>query len=181
MESLHVPTAIAAIHLICRIEHQRQENLVFNIRQLTDIKYQIDTNHSLIQKFIDGLSPLSNIGKGFNEIVTETCPYILWMLSAGEGNGSLTRAATSIELLNDYEIQSFNSHATTLHSLGLTYVIDRENDYDKNTSYSTSSSFGNKQIKMRLEPPIDKLIQFKNIIMFNQRIEIPAPVSLFWL
>jgi chromosome transmission fidelity protein 18 len=99
-----------------------------------------------------------------NSLVRDTIPFLLWVLSAGEGTGALVRGTTSEKLLKSSELRSFERHASILCALGLTY---RPND-NVDTYRVAQTSF-------RMEPPIDDLT-FCGLEMSRQ--EIPSSVSL---
>ena len=172
MEALHIPSTTAAIHLLCRVE-QRQE-LTYSTRELSDSRYHLEANVALAQKFMEGLSLQARGARsGAEQLATETVPYALWMLSAGQGSGALDRVATSFELLSKGEQNAFQQHATTLRALGLSYVAEREEAIggSKDSRHLLSM-----KTKIRLEPPIEQFTQF--LELGNARQEIPPAVSL---
>jgi chromosome transmission fidelity protein 18 len=161
-ESLHIPPASAALHLFCRVE-QRQD-LTYSTRELSDARYQREANHALVHKFAEGLSPhMLSGGRGSHLLSTETIPYTLWVLSAGEGSSALTRGVTSLELLSKGEQISFHKHVATLRALGLSYV-SAEDDESK----------GQPARKIRFEPPVEQLVRFTDLVV--ERREIPPAV-----
>ena len=91
-DSMHVPSIAAAIHLLCRVE--LKPDLNFSSRESADRHFQRESNLGLVQKFSEGLPPRAN--KSQSLLATEFIPYALWMLSAGTGSASLSRAASSI-------------------------------------------------------------------------------------
>jgi chromosome transmission fidelity protein 18 len=109
-----------------------------------------------------------------NLLATETIPYALWVLSAGEGGGSLNRAASSLDILTKGERLSLDMHVATLRSLGLTYVAAEE---EHRKEYGAPSLAMN----IRLEPPIERFVQFTDLSMSRQqkRQEIPPAVSTY--
>lgn len=171
MEALHIPSTAAAIHLLCRVE-QRPE-LTYSTRDMSDARYQQEANHFLTQKFVEGLSPKVRGSRCVNMLATETIPYALWVLSAGEGSSALNRAATSLEILSKGERQSLNNHVATIRALGLTYVAAQEGSSSEKGAISAA-------VKVRLEPPIERLVEFADLTVPNgqTRHEIPAVVSL---
>jgi chromosome transmission fidelity protein 18 len=177
MQRLHIPSAAAAVHLLCRVE--LKPDLTFSTRELSDNYYQSEANLGLVQKFADGMPPSARGTRCVQVLSTETIPLSLWILSAGEGSGSLNRAASSIEILTKLERVSFDAHVAALGSLGLTYVVDHETQVrpDKNGALAEHMT-----TKVRLEPPIERLVQYVNLRVpgFCQRKEIPPAVSIPW-
>jgi chromosome transmission fidelity protein 18 len=105
-------------------------------------------------------------------LATETIPYSLWVLSAGEGSsGALDRAATSLQILNKAELGSFHRHVMSLRCLGLSYVAEQEEAAPGEFKGITGSV-------LRLEPPIDRLAHFMDLTRAKsqKRIEIPIAV-----
>lgn len=175
-EQFYVPCASAAIHLLCRVDQKPE--LTYTTRALSDAYYQTEANKGLTQKFAEGLSMRVRSSRCIDGMVTETIPYALWMLSAGEGSSALCRPASSLEILNKAEQRAFRSHMITLHTLGLTYVVATEDDQG---AYSSPKNRNTQSIRMVLEPPIDRLLQFHqlNVRPSDQRKEIPPAVSVF--
>lgn len=167
MEGLHIPSAAAAVHYLCRVE--QRPDLTFSTRDMVDVQYQQEANYALTQKFVEGLSPQAS--RCVNLLATETIPYALWVLSAGEGGGSLNRAASSLDILTKGERLSLDMHVATLRSLGLTYVAAEE---EHRKEYGAPSQAMN----IRLEPPIERFVQFTDLSMSRQqkRQEIPPAV-----
>jgi chromosome transmission fidelity protein 18 len=172
MEGLHIPSAAAAVHFLCRVE--QRPDLTFSTRAMVDVQYQREANYALTQKFVEGLSPQAGASRCVNLLATETIPYALWVLSAGEGGGSLNRAASSLDILTKGERLSLDMHVATLRSLGLTYVAAEEEQHRK--EYGAPSLAMN----IRLEPPIERFVQFTDLSMSRQqkRQEIPPAVSI---
>jgi chromosome transmission fidelity protein 18 len=146
MAAVHIPAATGVAHVLCRVE--QKQNLVYSLRELSDVRYQQEASQALVQKCVDRSWQATLI------------PYILWILSAGEGSSALQKAATSVELLSKDEKRAFDAHVATLVSLGLTYVVD-EDTFDNSPT-------------MRLEPPIDKLTQYMDL--GSTRLEISQAV-----
>ncbi len=120
----------------------------------------------ILQKFVDGL-----LQSSYNTAITETVPYALWMLSAAN---TLHRPVSSIDVLGKEEMTAFNSHVSTLRSLGLTYVAsERSNSFEKDEIAPI--------VEMRLEPEIDRLVNFKGyrVSLENRRKRIPSVVSVY--
>lgn len=172
MESLHIPTSAGAVHLFCRVEQLRNDDLIYTTRELSDCNYQMEINQSIAKKFVEGLSTQSQIGRCIDTVVGETIPYTLWILSAGDGNNSLARAAASVELLGVDERKAFQSHSDALRYLGLTYVANQQYEEEENSEIGMNTHW--KAAKMTIEPPIDKFIQYKEISI--GRREIPSHV-----
>lgn len=170
MQRHHMPSAAAAVHLLCRVE--TRTNLTFSTRQLTDSRYQLESNQSLTQKFVDGLSPKARVSAGNGSVATEMIPYSLWMLSGGEGSCSLRRAVSSLEVLSKNERLAFDAHVGLLRSLGLTYVARED------AAQRAYSERGQNTV-MRLEPQIDRLIRFEELTLSPAQIRkaIPSAVS----
>jgi hypothetical protein len=182
IEALQLSITAAATHVLCRVEHQRQQKLTFTTQVMNETKYIVESNKLIVTKFVDGISQQSSIGRRIPTITTEIVPLLLWILSAGNGTSSLSRSATSLELLQPDERLSFNTHVSILHSLGLTYAIDHEHDNDTYTRAGHTGWQGN-TINMRIEPPIDQLIRFPHLVMNSlvKRREIPTAVSYLYL
>jgi chromosome transmission fidelity protein 18 len=169
------PPATAAIHLLCRVE--TKPDLSFSTRELFDAQYRKIANQGLLQRFAEGLSPKCRSLK-FQEgaLSSEVIPQLAWILSAGEGSSALCRASSSMEVLTVKERVSMNQHVSVLSSLGLTYVADHEEESgeaNRGTSYSELAAR-----RLRMEPPIDRLIRFGGVVN-GARKEIPSAVSSF--
>lgn len=155
IEAYHIPPAAAAIHLLCRVE-QRMD-LTFTMRELTDIRFQTEDNEMLLHKFAEGWSTHVRGSRSVALLATDVVPYTLWALSAGEGNVSLNRPASSFELLNQRELSAFVGHAHLLKGLGLTYVVAYDGpENDKRVNHRAAAV-------MRLEPPVDRLVNFVDL------------------
>jgi len=177
MQKMYVPCAAAALHLLCRVE--QKPDLTYTTRALTDVNYQREANMGLATKFAEGLSAKYRGSRSLNVIVRDTIPYALWMLSAGEGSAALSRPASSVEILNKKEQQSFTTHVETLHALGLTYVAATEEFEGAEQAFSPKNKHGGDMTHMILEPPIDRLVHFNylNRRPENRREPIPSAVS----
>lgn len=155
MQKYYMPSAAAAIHLLCCIE--TRPDLTFSTRELADLHYRGQANTSLIHRFVEGFTPRarSGIGGGTDVVVSDMIPYGLWLLSAGNGKYSLSKPASSVDILSSEEKLAFSSHVATLRALGLTYVKDDRafNDFKPNNAHDN----------VRLEPDIDKLVKFEHI------------------
>ena len=154
MQKYYMPSAAAAIHLLCCIE--TRPDLTFSTRELSDLHYQGQANMSLVQRFVEGFAPRarSGIGGGTDTVVSDVIPYSLWLLSAGNGKHSLSKPVSSVDILSSEEKLAFSSHVATLRALGLTYVKDDRvfNDFKTNNTPH-----------VRLEPDIDKLVKFEHV------------------
>ncbi|MGK3741825.1 MAG: chromosome transmission fidelity protein 18, partial [Bacillariaceae sp.] len=146
-----VPIVTAGIHLLCRVE--TKPNLTFSNREMTDIKYRRESNLGLVQKFMEALPTKAKNIKCNSLLTEEFIPLALWILSAGDGSASLSRPASSMDILTKMERDAANNHVAALRALGLTYTVDHE---QKNNSFSSFQA-----IEMRLEPPIHRLVEFK--------------------
>lgn len=156
--------AAAAIHVLCRIE--TRADLSLSNRESANAHFHREANIGILQKFVDGL-----LQSSYNTAIMETVPYALWMLSAAN---SLYRPVSSIDILGKKELTAFHSHVSTLRSLGLTYVADeRPNSFAKDEITPA--------VEMRLEPEIDRLVNFKGyrVSLENRRKRIPSVVSLY--
>ena len=179
IQRLHMPTSAAAIHLLCSVE--LRSDLQFSTRELSDSRYQQESNLALVQKFSDGLPPSSKGTRSTQLLCTETIPYSLWILSAGDGNSSLCRSASSIDILNKREREVFDTYVMKMRSLGLTYVAASDQQLDSSIDSSNVSGHNNHGISnpMRLEPPIERLVHYVDVsvTMRLQRREISTVVS----
>lgn len=164
MQKFHLPTAAAAIHLLCRVE--TKSDLMYSMRQLLDTSYRLEANESLVDKFLEGLPPTVRSASQRKHLVSDVIPYCMWLLSAGKGKGALNRPVSSFDILSKEEKSSFEKHVAVLRSLGLTYVVSDNGD-------TVNNSMG---ISMRLEPEVDKISMFKGLK--PKREEIPALVSI---
>ena len=167
IQKFHIPTAACAIHYLCRIE--KRPNLNFSSRGMMDIAFKTEAHIGLMNKFVDGLTPrLRAVLIGINP-VTDLIPYVLWLLSAGEGNAGLNRAVSNMDMLMKAERLAFQRHVDLLRSLGLTYV--KVDHYDKIRASSASDHY-------RLNPDISEVLTFKDSPKENlcKRNEIPNAV-----
>ncbi|KAL3782824.1 hypothetical protein ACHAW5_000096 [Stephanodiscus triporus] len=162
MQKYYIPTAAAAIHLLCCVE--TRPDLTFSTRPLSDCHYQNQANESLVHRFVEGLPPRTRrgIGIGTDTVVSDVIPYGLWLLSAGEGKHALSRPVSSVDILSAEEKLAFSAHVQTLRDLGLTYVKDGGTYDYKNPN------------NLRLEPEIDKLVKFEFMDDCIGRKEIPS-------
>lgn len=164
-----VPSTAGAIHLLCRVE--QRPDLSFSTRELMDSRYQFEANQSLAQKFAEGLS-MQTRSRSTSLLATETIPYSLWVLSAGEGSsGALDRAATSLQILNKAELGSFHRHVMSLRCLGLSYVAEQEEAAPGEFKGITGSV-------LRLEPPIDRLAHFMDLTRAKSQKRIEIPIAM---
>ena len=157
MQKFYIPTAAAAIHVLCCVE--TKPDLTFSTRPLSDMNYQNQANVSLVQRFVEGLAPRarSGVGGGTNNVVSDVIPYSLWLLSAGDGKHSLSKPVSSVEMLQSEEKLAFSAHVATLRALGLTYVKE---DF----GFNNARNFDNgPNENVRLEPEIDKLVKYEGI------------------
>jgi chromosome transmission fidelity protein 18 len=172
LQRLHIPSAAAAIHLLCRVE--LKPDLTYTTRELSDAHYQRQANMGLVEKFSEGLPAQAKSVKCAQLLSIEFIPLILWILSA---DTSLCRAASSMEILTKTERQSVESHVGALRALGLTYVADLDDQLTNNPGRGHMEPV--MAHKMRLDPPIDRLVHFSKFKAPTglQRKEIPPPVS----
>lgn len=167
MQKFYIPTAAAAIHVLCCVE--TKPDLTFSTRPLSDMNYQNQANVSLVQRFLEGLAPRarSGVGGGTNNVVADVIPYSLWLLSAGDGKHSLSKPVSSVEMLSAEEKVAFSAHVTTLRALGLTYIKE---DF----GFNNARKFENgPNENVRLEPEIDKLVNFEGIDDTGRK-QVPA-------
>jgi len=167
MQKFYIPTAAAAIHVLCCVE--TKPDLTFSTRPLSDMHYQNQANVSLVQRFVEGLAPRarSGVGGGTNNVVADVIPYSLWLLSAGDGKHSLSKPVSSVEMLSVEEKLAFSAHVAILRALGLTYVKE---DF----GFNNARNFDNcPNENVRLEPEIDKLTKFEGIDDTGRK-QVPA-------
>jgi len=172
----HVPFVAASIHLLCRVE--LKPDLTYSTRDFVDAHYQRETNVGMVQKLIEGLPAKSRSMKCLSFLAQELIPYAIWMLSAGRDKSSLSRAASSIDMLTKTERASLDTHVALLQSLGLTYSCDTE-ELGMKKDFTTNLQQHLHHKQMVLEPPIDRLAIFKTLRVSNysRRVEIPSGVS----
>ena len=150
MQNFHIPSAAAAIHVLCRVESNA--DLTFSLRPLMDSIYQFEVNCGLVNKFFEGLSPKLRSVVSTHNFASEILPFCLNLLSAGIGDGSLNRAVSSIDILTKEERISFEAHVQLLQYLGLTYKrLEVQGDLNVN------------DLHLRLEPEIDLISQFRSM------------------
>ena len=154
MQKWHIPSAIAACHILCRVE--TRPDLTFSMRQMNDAIYQLEANFGLVDKFLEGLPPAVRSGINKHQFISDFLPYCLWLLSPGNGNSSLNRPVSSVDILTNEEKEAFDAHVELLRALGLTYVRGDDDSRDHHIHGRTS-------VKMRLEPEIDKMSLFEGV------------------
>jgi chromosome transmission fidelity protein 18 len=174
IEAVHTPAVAAATHVLCRVE--QPQDLIYSTRDLTESQYRMESNEALIRKFLDSIClSAKNSRTSLHQVSSEIVPYVLWILSAGEGSSALNRSVTSIDLLNTSERNAFHHHAAILQSLSLKHaLLDPEND--RNRQHNLSSSLP----LIGFDPPIERLVTFVEIP--NNRLDIPpavCPLVLF--
>lgn len=152
-----VPVVTAGIHLLCRVEVK--PDLTFSTRELADIKYRRESNSGLVQKFCEGLPAKAKNLKCNYLLAEEFIPLALWVLSAGDGSVSLSRAASSIDILTNKEQDAAKKHVEALCGLGLTYVVDREQQEKEGAGASYRTGVN----EMRMEPPIHRLVEYNSV------------------
>lgn len=92
----------------------------------------------------------------------EFLPFVMWLLSAGEGVYSLQRAVSSLDILSNREKLAFEEHVFRLCQLGLTYVRSEEHSNGVGNGYGRLSSWEHQGgSRMRLEPEIDQITCFQ--------------------
>ena len=163
MQKFHIPSAAAAIHLLCRVE--TRTDLMLSTRQLSDARYQLEANGGLVSRFVEGLSPKARCSMHGTGVISDFIPYCLWILSAGYGSVALNRAVSSLDILNKFEKTAFDHHVGTLRALGLTYVKTEDNSFGGD---------GPRRGGMRLEPEIDLLSKFEGLNLNKRRKQIPS-------
>lgn len=159
---------MGAVHLLCRVETRSE--LTLSNRDSSNAHYRREAHRGILQKFVEGLRQPS-----YDNAITETVPYALWMLSAS--GGGLNRPVSSIDILSKKEMVAFDAHVSCLRSLSLTYVAEEQ----------SNDRFGNKhqqqnyssEVEMRLEPEIHRLVYFKGYRPPPQsrRKRVPSVVS----
>jgi len=152
---MHVPSTAMTIHLLCRIETRPE--LQLSNKEMFNAKFKMEAHHSLMRRF----RSISKLGLSTEVLTREFLSYILWTLSCGAGKQSLSRTVTSTDMLTRDEKLAFASHLARLRSMGLTYVPD-------STSISTISGTR----RMRLDPEIDSLVIYKDLVA-TRRNPIP--------
>eukprot|EP00980_Cylindrotheca_fusiformis_P003170 scaffold721_cov131-Cylindrotheca_fusiformis.AAC.60 len=175
MQKMYVPSVAAAIHLLCRVE--LKPDLTFSNREFSDAYYRRETNAGLVQKFSEGLPPVARGIKCQNVLTKELIPFALWMLSSGSGSSSLSRAASSIDILTKTERAAVDAHVGLLRTLGLTYApAIEEPDLQKKDSMVQMTM----KRRMVLDPPIDRLVDYAQMKFSTclQRVEIPTAVRM---
>lgn len=169
IENMYIPSAAAATHLFCRIE--QRPDLVFTIRDLFEIQQKVETNQALVHKFVEGLSLRFQGSRCPSNLVQETLPYLMWILSAGEGSGRLCRATSSLDLLKPKELEAFNRHVIALQAMGLTYVLPNGAFQSRKDKDLTNS-------EAVLDPPIDRLVQFTGLELPEELIKVGIPLAV---
>jgi chromosome transmission fidelity protein 18 len=151
-----VSVVTAGIHLLCRVEVK--PNLTFSSRELADMRYRRESNLGLVQKFCEGLPAKAKNLKCNSLLAEELIPMVAWVLSAGNGAASLSRAASSIDILTNKEQDAAKNHVEALCGLGLTYTVDREQEKQRaGSSYQVGPS------EMHMEPPIHRLVEYTSL------------------
>lgn len=169
IQKFYIPTAAAAIHVLCCVE--TKPDLTFSTRPLSDLNYQNQANVSLVHRFVEGLAPRtrSGVGGGMENVVSDVIPYSLWLLSAGDGKHALSKPVSSVEMLNTEEKVAFSAHVATLRALGLTYIKE---DFGFNNTAGRNFD-GNTNENVRLEPEIEKLVKFEGVDDTGRK-QVPA-------
>lgn len=171
VQNFHIPTSACAIHYLCRIE--KRPILNFSSREMLEAAYQFEVHVGLIGKFVDGLTPsLQSLLMGTN-LITDLIPFVLWLLSAGEGSSGLYRAVSNVDMLMKSERVTFERHCEILRSLGLNYVKD--DVFDRGRSLNV--------VNYSLSPDISEVMKFKYMPRANvsHRNELPTAVRIFLL
>lgn len=169
MQSKYLPCGAAAVHVLCRVE-QRQE-LTYSTRELHEGRFNMEANQALSQRFVEAMSPKVRAVRCASLVALETSPFVLWILSAGEGSISLDRLASSMKLLSPKELIAFEDHVSVLRSLGLTYVVTDSSTGKKWEQRSSS------QVDAVLDPPLERFIHFDFFMNPKERRSIPTAVS----
>jgi chromosome transmission fidelity protein 18 len=172
-------TIAAGIHLLCRVEMKPQ--LTFSTREIADSRFQQEANRALLQQYSDGLPVHQKASRHLQclEVLSqEFIPLLLWILSAGEGVSSLSRPASSMDILTTTEREVADRHVALLCALGLSYVADLDKQLYEAPK---KSSFHGYTIEMKLDPPIDRLVQYgalRNTTHHLFRREIPTNMKM---
>ena len=156
--------AACAIHVLCRIE--TRVDLTLSNRDSSNAHFQREAHRGILEKFVEGLHQSS-----YDNAITETVPYALWILSAAD---ALSRPVSSIGILSKKELVAFDAHVSTLRSLGLTYVATTRPNSVAQQEMTSS-------VEMRLEPEIHQLVYFKGYraTLENRRKKVPSVVSSY--
>ena len=170
MQTKYLPCGAAAVHVLCRVE--KRQDLVFTTRELADNRFNMETNRALTHQFVESLALQSRTLRSADLVAVETSPYVLWILSAGDGSGSLDCIASSMNLLSPRVQISFENHVSALRSLGLTYVKAHKDQ----STHDSWSKYSNNPTKMILEPALDRFVHFQHIVG-DQRRPLPEAVS----
>jgi chromosome transmission fidelity protein 18 len=172
IQNFHIPSAAAAVHVLCRVE--TSPDLTFSLKPLSDSIYQLEANSGLINKFLEGLCPKSRSGVSICGFTSEVLPYCLRLLSAGMGSGALNRDVSTVDILTKEERLAFDAHVEMLRVLGLTY----KKVEDSHTQGLTRPN----ESEMILEPEIDQIIQFQSLKMSGRRSNKIPPVvrKIIW-
>ena len=165
IQQFYIPSAAAAVHILCRVETSPE--LTYTLRPLLDALHRLEVNGGLVNKFLEGLNPKARSGISAQGFTSEVLPFCLSLLSAGGGLGALTRPVSSIEFLTKEERLTFDEHVEILRALGLTYK-----------KVEDGLNLGT-EIEMRLEPEIDKVLQFQRFHARRQHVSIPSTVRVF--
>jgi len=165
MQRYHLPSTAAAIHLLCRVE--TRVGLTFSNKAMFENFYNREANSSLVNKFVEGLSPMARSNLSSENAASEIIPYALWLLAAGTTSSSFFRPVSSIAILNREERLAFASHVTTLRAFGITYVAESNPDSLIPDAIS---------VEMRMEPAIDSLSKYSGLKVpeDQQRRKVPS-------
>ncbi len=167
MQNSHIPSAAAAIHVLCRVESNAE--LTFSLRPLLDSLYQFEVNCGLINKFFEGLCPRLRSSVTMRSFTSEVLPYCLNLLLAGVGDGALNRPVSSVDIMTDEERISFDAHVQLIQYLGLTYK----------KSEVEEEAHNHNEVHLRLEPEIDHITKFRSMEKpGNRTSDVPSVVRI---
>lgn len=170
------PVVAAAIHFLCRID--TRPDLQLSNRDGMQAKYKKEAHNDLMDRFLEGLAPKLRACVTSSVVKMEIVPYSMWLLSAGEGSSNgLTRCVTSTDMLNASEKKSFFAHVSTMRVLGLTYVSTDNNNNDATKNDDRDTYNNNSVGSIRLEPEIDRVVQFKHLDRSLLRKKIPDVIK----
>jgi len=182
MQNHYLPLTAGAIHLLCRVDSLHSNTISTSNKELSNCRFSRDLNTGLVQRFMDHMPPKTRNGYVSSVVVHDLIPYTIWLMSAGCGKrgSNLNRAVSSFDILTHREREVFKCHVDRLRGLGLTYVRDEtQEDQFGNAPFH---SFGTHAAaaRMRLEPEIDKMVNYSNLNISDesqQRTEIPSVVK----
>lgn len=175
LQNRQIPVCAAAVHALCRVD--RNSDLIFSVRELSENRFSAEANSSLLNRFVDGLSPMMRSGVTSKTCAVDVVPFVLWVLSGGNPMipNTLHRRVNSVQMLNDEEKLNFNYHVKMLRTLGLTYKRKDKNGGVGSSVGLDASDFAVVADELVLEPNIDSLVQYNVDI----NVAVPRPALTF--